>query len=311
MIQEPLFDQNKIQEGNTLVKNAKTCLVILPPDPSDDLTAAGLGLYLTLKNSDKTAQIGCGTPIKVDHAHLFGINDVKTSVGNQNLMVNIDLREDQLNKVDYDFDENGKFVLMIQPQPGVPAPDSNSIQFSYSGANADLVFVLGIHSLEELGKIYADEKHFLDNATIISLCYSNKPSQIGTIQFHNSTNTSLCETIAFLAKSWNLTPSEDAATNLLGQISAASGPSFQSPKVSPDTFELIAFLMRAGGELGSSMANSSRFGAFAPAPRPFEAFGEEGSPAVPTFDDDFEPSPFPRLKRKPGSFIPPTDFSSI
>jgi len=310
MIQEPLFDSTKVQEGSSLLKNSKSCLIILPPDPSEDLVAAGLGLYLTLKNSGKSAQIGCSTPLKVDHAHLFGINDVKTSVGNQNLMVSIDLREDQLNKVDYDFDENGKFVLLIQPQPDIPAPDANTIQFSYSGASADLVFVLGVHSLEELGKIYADEKHFLDNATIISLCHSNKPSQIGTIQFHNSTNTSLSEIIAFLAKSWGLNPSEDAATNLLGQISSAAGPSFQSPKVSPDTFELIAFLMRAGGELGSSMANSSRFGAFSP--RPFGAFGEEGPSTVPTFEDDFEPTPFPRLKRKPGTFMPPpSDFSGI
>jgi nanoRNase/pAp phosphatase (c-di-AMP/oligoRNAs hydrolase) len=303
MIQEPIFNPEQIREGETLVKNATSCLIILPPDPSEDLVASGLGLYLTLKNSLKTVQIGCGTPLKVDHAHLFGINEVKTSVGNQNLMVSIDMREDQLNKVDYDFDENGKFVLMIQPQAGIPAPDTSAVQFSYSGANADIVFVLGVHSLEELGKIYADEKSFLDKATLISLCYSNKPSSIGTLQFHNSKNTSLAETTAYLLKSWNLTPSEDAATNLLGQISAASGPSFQSPKVSPDTFELIAFLMRAGGELGSSMANSSRFGAFAP------QFGE--SMPAPTFDDDFEPSPFPRLKRKPGTFMPPTDFSGI
>ncbi len=293
MKDQPIFEDNLLKEGSNLISSSASTLVILPPDPSTDLLASGLSLFLTLKNAGKQAQIGSSNPLRVDNSHLFGIDQVKTSVGNQNLLISLDFKEDQLNKVDYDFDENGKFILMIQPKAGISAPDSSSVSFNYSGANADLVFVLGINSLEELGEIYASEKTFLDNAKIISINNSIKPGGTGSVQFHTNKCLCLSELVANLIKNWGLTPSEDAASNLLSQISATSN-NFSSPKVTADTFELIAFLIRSGGQLASSpLSSSSRFGAFPPPP-----FG------VPTFDEDYEPTPFPRIKRTP-MIMPP------
>lgn len=293
MNDQPLFEEKLIKEGTDLVAAASSALIILPPDPNSDLVASGLSLFLTLKNAGKSVQIGSSNPLKVDNSHLYGIDQVKTSVGNQNLLITIDFKEEQLNKVDYDFDQNGKFILMIQPKAGIPAPDSSSVSFNYSGANADIVFVLGINSFEELGEIYASEKSFIDNAKVISINNSVKPNTVGSLQFNSAKTLCLAELVTGLLKSWGLTPTEDAATNLLTQISSTSN-NFSSPKVTPSTFELIAFLMRSGGHLSPSPLNtSSRFGAFPPSP-----FG------VPTFDDDYEPTPFPRIKRSP-MIMPP------
>ena len=292
-----MFDQNLVIEVKTALDEAKSVAVLLPPEPTTDMVASALGLFLSLKEAGKSIQIGCGSPIKVENADLFGVDQIKNSIGNQNLIISFDFKEENLKKVDYDVDENGKFMLLIQPQPGCEPPDTSSINYSYSGASADLVFVFGITALEELGKVYADEKAFLDHAKTVSLSLSGKPSSFAAIALHSPAVGSLAEIVTFLLKSAEIKPPADAANNLLSVISENTR-NFSSPKVTADTFETIAYLMRAGGRLGRSpLAATSRFGAFPPASAfsgsPFGASpfmgGEE--PMPPMFDDELAPPP--------------------
>ncbi len=301
-----MFDQNLIKEAKDEVTSAKSIAILLPPDPEAQIVSAGLGLYLSLAGSGKQVQIGCASQIRVENAELFGVDQIKNSIGNQNLVISFDFKEENLKKVDYDVDENGKFMLLIQPQPGSPAPDTSTINYSYSGASADLVFVLGVTSLEELGKLYADEKAFLDKAKIVSINLTVKPSANAAIALHTNAVTSLSEVIGFLLKSWEIEPTADAASNLLSVLGTSTNQ-FTSPKVTADTFETIAFLMRHGGHLGRSpLSNTSRFGAFPPSP-----FG--GTPMMPpTFDDELPPPAFgqnqsfdPSQSFAPGQSFPP------
>lgn len=292
-----MFDQNLIKEAKDEVTAAKSIAILLPPDPSTEIVSAGLGLYLSLSGSGKQVQIGCASQIRVENADLFGVDKIKNSIGNQNLVISFDFKEENLKKVDYDVDENGKFMLLIQPQPGSPAPDTSTINYSYSGASADLVFILGVTSLEELGKLYADEKSFLDKAKIVSINLTTKPSNTASLAFHTNAATSLPEMVGFLLKSWEIEPTADAASNLLSVISTGTNQ-FNSPKVTADTFETIAFLMRHGGHLGRSpFAATSRFGAFPPM-------------MPPTFDDELpspafgQGQPFPSQSFAPAPRVP-------
>ncbi len=294
-----MFDQTLVTQAKEEIDAAKSVAVLLPPEPSTDQVAAALGLFLSLQEAGKQVQIGCGSDIKVENADLFGVDKIKNSIGNQNLIITFDFKEENLKKVDYDVDENGKFMLLVQPQPGCEPPDTSSINYSYSGASADLVFAFGINSLEELGKIYADEKSFLDKAKIVTLNLTNKPSNFAAASFHSHTASGYAEIVALLLKSWSLTPSPDAANNLLTQISESTNQ-FTGPKVTADTFETVAFLMRSGARVGRSPhAASSRFGAFPPAPafggNPFAGspFMGGGSMMPPTFDDDLPLPPPP------------------
>ncbi len=309
-----MFDQNLVSEAKTALDEAKSVAILLPPEPTTDIVASALGLFLSLKEAGKVAQIGCGSPIKVENADLFGVDQIKNSIGNQNLIISFDFKEEDLKKVDYDVDENGKFMLLIQPQPGCEAPDTSSINYSYSGASADLVFVFGITSLEELGKIYADEKAFLDHAKIISLSLSSKPGNFSATILHSHTAASLAEIVAFLLQSCEIKPSSDAANNLLSVISENTR-NFSSPKVTAETFETVAYLMRAGGRLGRSpLAATSRFGAFPPSPFGGSPFMGGEEPMPPMFDDELAPPPAfnppIRQNRVPGDWKKPKIFNS-
>lgn len=302
-----MFDQNLVSEVKTALDEAKSVAVLLPPEPTTDIVASALGLFLSLKEAGKLAQIGCGSPIKVENADLFGVDQIKNSIGNQNLIISFDFKEENLKKVDYDVDENGKFMLLIQPQPGAEPPDTSSITYNYSGASTDLVFVFGINSLEELGKIYADEKAFLDHAKIVSLSLSSKPGNFAAIALHSHAAGSLAEIVTFLLKSTDTKPSADAANNLLSVI-AETTRNFTSPKVTADTFETVAYLLRAGGRLGRSpLAATSRFGAFPPGNSAFGASPFGASPFMsgedpmgpPMFDDELPPDPAFSLPNRP------------
>ena len=247
--------EDKKPETNikNLLDSAKSIIVILPPDPGKDLVAAGISLHLALKESGKTSQIGCGSDIHVSE-DIDGVTEIADTIGSRNLVISFDYREEDLDKVDYDVRDDGKFYLMIKPKAGAPVPDIGGVKYSYSGANADLVITLGVTSLEELGKIYADEKKFLDDAPTISLNNTLRPAAFTGNLYHKNLG-SFCELVLEETK-LKINPS--VAENLLGNIYESTN-NLTSSQVSADTFASIAFLMRAGAHLPRPHTTAPRF----------------------------------------------------
>jgi hypothetical protein len=242
-----MSEENK-NSLKSLFETSNSFIVVLPPDPGSDILSSGLALHLALKSANKTSQIGCETDIS-HYSNIKNISEIKESVGDRNLQISFDYPEENLEKVDYDTLPNGKFCLLIKPKPGASAPDISGVKYSYSGANADLVIVLGITSLEELGKIYADEKRYFDSAKILSLSTSPKEASFTPNMLH-ATTLSYAELVALLLEKIGLPPTPDGATTLLESIYSASSQ-LTSPKMTADTFSGLAYLMRNGASLPS------------------------------------------------------------
>src|SRR5258706_5320831 len=249
-------EQNETGPVGQLLESAKSVIVVLPPDPSQDLVAAGLSLHLSLKESGKQSQIGCGSEVHVDE-RLHGAEEIADSIGSRNLVIAFDYHENDLDKVDYDVRPDGKFYLLIKPKSGSPVPDVSNVKYSYSVASADLVITLGINSLEELGKIYADEKFFLDNTTVLSLNISPRPISFTGNLFHQASG-SFSELVTVLLEKAKLKIAPDAAHNLLTSIHEETG-NLTSPRMTADTFAAIAFLMRSGAHLPNQHAFIPKF----------------------------------------------------
>jgi len=240
----------------TNVNAAKSVIVILPPNPEKDLVDAGVALHLAFKDSGKNSQIGCGTEIKLD-PDTVGVSEITDSIGSRNLVISFDYKEEDLDKVDYDVRDDGKFYLLIKPKPNSPVPDTSNVKFSYKGASADLVITLGINSLEELGKIYADEKHFLDNADILSLNTNLSPSSFTGNHFHSDVS-SFSELVSSFVESIGLKISTSVAESLLANIYSATN-NLSSPRLTADTFAQVAFLMRAGAKTPTQRPTFPKF----------------------------------------------------
>ena len=279
--------EDKKPETNTLnlIESAKSVIVVLPPDPGKDLVSAAVNLHLALKEAGKTSQIGCGSEVHLDNS-LGGISEISDTIGSRNLIISFDYKEDDLDKVDYDVRDDGKFYLLVKPKPGSPVPDLGGVKYSYSGADSDLVITLGINSLEELGKIYADEKKFLDDVATVSLNISLRPSAFTGNAYHKNLN-SFSELVTSLIEELKLKLTPPTAQNLLVGIYDSTN-NLTDGRLTADTFSAVAFLMRAGAHLpGNKNVNQPQFSQ----PPFFEIPDATTDEAIPLPEEETAPVP--------------------
>ena len=239
-----MLTQETIDQAKTKIDEATSIVIALPSDPDEDVLAAGLGLFLTLKQQEKMVNIGCSSTPKVNSANLFGLNELTDNIGNKNLVITLDYPEEQLEKVDYNATDEGKKIeLHVVPRTGASPPTGEQIHINFAGAKSDLIITLGIGNLEELGKLYADEKNFFDSTPIVSIGLKPQPNSFAQANLHSPHSASICELTAYFLKQVGFTPGNDPASNLL-KLMVKSSDRFASPKTSPESLETAAFLMR-------------------------------------------------------------------
>jgi hypothetical protein len=192
----------------------------------------------------------------VEFNRLIGINKITQEIGNKNLVIEFsDYKASDIERVSYDIID-GKFRLTVIPKVDVNAPTNDQVQINYSGVSADTVILIG----------GANETHFpaLSSKDLTSA----KIIHIGTKDLATSSNkaiisiarpsSSVSEIVSFLIAESGLAMDEDIATNLLMGIEEAT-ENFTGSGVGPDTFEIAAQLMRAGGRRGGGQVQTQQY----------------------------------------------------
>jgi len=274
------------------LSTAKQTLILLPPDPDLDSVAAGLALYLSLGKQQLNVSIGCSTPMTVGLNRLFAVDKIKSRIGNQNLVISFNYPEDSLEKVSYDKDPaNQKFNLTIEPKAGMQPLDINSVEYSYTGSNADVIFVIGARALEDLGDLFKSEQKLLEDKskTLVNLSSLDKNSQFGTVNLYDPTASGSSEIMFAVLSGLQLPLDSDMATNLLAGIEAKTN-NFTSMRTTADTFEIVSQLMRLGAKKGHISTPSARpFTGFNPIPSNWPRPATPISAPVPTIVNSTPP----------------------
>lgn len=227
---------------SSLVDSANSVLVVLPEKPYFDQVAAGLSLYLSLREAKETG-IFCPSQMTVGMNRLIGVNKISTEIGNKNLTIKFKGYEaSNIEKVSYDI-ENGEFKLTVVPKAGFTAPQKDQLDLSFSGVSADLVILIG----------GANDSHFpilssqeISSVKVAHIGVRTLDSSRGVMSFAGP-GSSVSELVAKLIKDNNFSMDTDVATNLVMGIEEGS-QNFSSSEVTPDTFEVFAFLLRNGGQ---------------------------------------------------------------
>lgn len=181
----------------------------------------------------------------VEFNRLVGVNRVSSDFGNKNLTIRFrEYKASDIERVSYDI-ENGEFRLTVIPKPGFSSPKKEQVAFEYSGISADTVILVG----------GANESHFpalsskdLGQARLVHL--GTRPLSLGgnaSVLSFARPGSSASEVAAALIKESGVTMDADIATNLLMGIEEGSRE-FKGPDVSPETFEIVAQLLRDGGQ---------------------------------------------------------------
>jgi len=264
-----------------IIDKSKSILILLPTKPNFDQVAAGLSLYLALRE-EKDVQISSPTPMTVEFNRLIGVNKISQELGNKNLVIRfIDYKASDIERVSYDI-EDGQFRLTVIPKQRISPPAKEQVELSYTGISADTVIIIGGTSESNFPAISAKELSEADILHIgirdISLS-SNK----GYISFSRPAS-SVSEVVAFLIKESGKKFDADIATNLLMGIEVASN-NFADPAVSADTFSIVAELLRAGGRRAISQ----------PGVRPLD-FPAGAIPSFPARPQGFTQTPQPSFQ---------------
>lgn len=225
----------------SLVDSAASILVLLPTKPYFDQVAAGLGLFLSLRDRKET-QIACPSSMVVEFNRLIGVNKISSEIGNKNLTIRFtDYNPQDVERVSADI-ENGEFKLTVIPKPGLVSPKKEQVTLTFSGVSADTVILIG----------GANESHFpqlkdMTGAKIIHIGTRDIPLNGGSgVISLARPGSSVAEVVASLIKENSLPMDIDIATNLVAGIEEGSRL-FQGPDVTAATFEIFADLLKAGG----------------------------------------------------------------
>lgn len=226
----------------SLIDSASSVLVVLPTKPYFDQVAAGLSFYLSIVGR-KDISIYCPSPMMVSFNRLIGVDKITQELGKKNLTIRFaNYEAGNIDKVGYDI-EGGEFKLTITPKAGFISPQKDQIIMDYSGTAADLLILVG----------GANDSHFpilnspdLANAKVVHIGTRALESKREVLSFAKPVATT-SELVANLIKENSLAMDPDLATNLVMGVEEGSG-NFSSAEVSPETFEIFAYLLRSGGQ---------------------------------------------------------------
>lgn len=239
-----MLNQEQLQNVSGVVGTANNILVMVGRNPSLDQVCIATSLFLGLEKLGKKVSLLSPEALDEKYTDISASDRVLTKLGHKNLHVVFDYQQEAIDKVSYHInEENQKFYLVIQPQSGFPPLDSKTVSFEYGGAEADLIFLIGVNSLEDLEHLYFNYENLYKDSATISI--NSFESDVANINLDFSGLTSLSEGMVELLHSLEVEIDGEMATNLLAGIEDKTD-SFRSLTTSPDTFAKASSLLKAG-----------------------------------------------------------------
>lgn len=239
-----MINADQLQQVNDHVTSAQTILVIYPDKKNYDQAAVAASLFLSLKQLGKKVLLLSPDEPGEAVEGLHGIGSTTTKIGNQNLHVVFDYTPEKVDKVSYHIDEESqKFLLIVQPQKGQTPLDSSSVEFTYGGAEADAIFLVGVKDLSQLEQLYQGYENVFSDATTISL--NTYQASCADINLDTSGMSSICEATFGILDNLGVNIDADVATNLLAGIEDTT-ESFRSLTTMASTFQTASKLMTLG-----------------------------------------------------------------
>ncbi|MDQ3008374.1 MAG: hypothetical protein M3Q81_02145 [bacterium] len=238
-----MIDQDKTQQLKNLMAEAHSVMILLGPTQNRDQVIAAQALADGLLAKGKNVIMA--SPMPVNQAwKISGTVETKSEIGNRDLMVSFPFIPESVDKVSYHINENdNKFYLVVKPQSGKEPLAADKVEFSYAGAETDLIILLGVHDLESLQQLYYGYEQLYESTTIVTL-HTFEPT-IGSLKLDISGASSFSEAVIGIMGALEAPLDETQATQLLSAIEEATD-SFRSFSTQPETFEVVAYLMRAG-----------------------------------------------------------------
>lgn len=224
-----------------ILSSAKRVLITGSENPNVDVisTAMAWGLFLT-KQKKQVDLVFDGQIAKLKFLPTsLSINKELSNLSKFRII--LDISKTKVKQLSYDLKDN-QLEINIVPDNG--SFSSEDVKTEKGNYKYDLVICLGASSLEALGNVFNEHRHFFHQTPIINLDKSVLNENYGQLNIIEASATSLAE-ISYQVLQKYL-DQEMATVLLAGMISATN--SFQSSQVTPETLELASQLIIAGAD---------------------------------------------------------------
>lgn len=228
------------------IKSSTNVLIAVGKDPSVDDLSAAIGLATLLNKMDKhTTAIFSGSvpaainfldPDKIFESTVDSLRDFIIALDKE--------KADHLRyKVEGD-------VVKIFITPYRTTITGDDLEFSQGDYNVELVLALGVTNQDHLDTALSAHGQILHDATVLTFSVGEETSQLGTLDWHDSGASSLCEMIVNISESLKTDKSlldKQIATALLTGI-VASTERFSNTRTTAQVMTIAAQLMAAGAD---------------------------------------------------------------
>lgn len=202
-----------------LLKEAKNIAIVPSKVAGVDAFAAGVGLYLMLKELNKDVTLVYPGAKPDEFTDLNDIN-ITSNVGQRELVVSVDYSGTEASKVHYSTVDD---ILYLTVSPVGKEFDLSKIKSEIKGYNFDLIITIGAQIPDDFGQTFRElEGEFL-KADILNLDNTDRNQRFGTINVIDSNEDSLSLLVLNKASDWELKINSRAAEALLKGISRRKG----------------------------------------------------------------------------------------
>jgi hypothetical protein len=245
MDQQPKEDkvQSPKQQVVERLRDAQNVLVTVSSNPSVDQLAACIGLTLMMNKLDKhaTAVFSGLIPSTLDFLQPEKTLELTTD-SLRDFIISLD--KSKADKLRYKVEDD---VVKIFITPYRTSISQDDLQFTQGDFNVDVVVALGVDNRDNLDQAILEHGRILHDATVISLsCGEVAPTDMGSINWHEPTASSLSEMLVSISEAFKsgLLDTQMSTAFLTGIV--AETERFSNSRTTPKVMTMSAQLMAAG-----------------------------------------------------------------
>ena len=236
-------EQTPKQRVVEALKNANNVLVTVSTNPSVDQLAACIGLTLMMNKLDKhaTAVFSGAVPSTLEF-----LEPGKTLEANTDSLRDfiISLDKAKADKLRYKVEDDVVKIFITPYRTSIGAAD---LEFTQGQFNVDVVVALGVENRDQLDDAIIQQGQILHDAVVVDMsCGDHRPVEMGSINWHEATASSLCEMLVSISESFKtgLLDQQMSTAFLTGIV--AETDRFSNDRTTPKVMTMSAQLMAAG-----------------------------------------------------------------
>jgi len=230
-----------IKELNKILDTASHVLITGPSNPNLDVLGSAMAWQIFLSKQNKKVDL-CFDGHLPRYNFLPKSIGILESLGNLNkFKIILNTSKTKVKQFSYDMDGD-ELIIDVVPDNGVF--NSEDVRTDRGEYKYNLIIILGADSIDSLGKVFSENRHFFHSQPIINIDTAVLNENYGQLNIIESNVTSIAEmSYQILQKDIN----KEIATCLLAGMILATN-SFQSPKVTPDSLNLASQLIIKGAK---------------------------------------------------------------